>query len=356
MSRPKHTFPTNTHTVYQTDVPDTFRAVPGDAILRLATDAQQVPPGVLDAEMERAVTAWVMARGERTLRLNGAERAVAPSDLDRPPGGAVRRVVSIAPSNAEIVGALGATDLLVGTESSSDYPPVVNTLPRVGPDLAVDVEQVAALEPDLVLASLSVPGMERNIAALEQAGLRYLVLAPRTIADIRADIRRVGEAIGYADAARGVVADMDERLQRLQAEAAEHAPVPVYLEWWPKPMFTPGHACWSNELIALAGGRNIFADLPGQSGEVTAEQVSAADPDVIFLSWCGVPFEKLNPQRVLQREGLTNVSAIRSGRVVPVDESLLGRPGPRVLEGVARMAEVIREARSGREAERSAAQ
>ena len=104
---------------------------------------------------------------------------------------------------------------------------------------------------------------------------------------------------------------------------------------------TPGGSCWSNELIDLAGGQNVFQHLPGQSGEVTVEQVVAADPEVIFISWCGVPWEKLDPAHVLAREGMEQVSAVRNGRVYPVDEALLGRPGPRVLDGLTRMAESI---------------
>jgi iron complex transport system substrate-binding protein len=106
-------------------------------------------------------------------------------------------------------------------------------------------------------------------------------------------------------------------------------------------MFTPGQACWSNELIALAGGRNVFAGRPGQSMEIPPEAVAAADPDVIIVAWCGVPFDKLNVDRVLRREGLESVSAVRSRRVYAVDESLLGRPGPRVIEGIEHIARAI---------------
>ncbi|HEX7927721.1 MAG TPA: ABC transporter substrate-binding protein, partial [bacterium] len=97
----------------------------------------------------------------------------------------------------------------------------------------------------------------------------------------------------------------------------------------------------SNELIALAGGRNVFAELAGQSGEVPPEAVAKADPEVIIVAWCGVPFDKLNVNRVLQREGLGGVSAVRTGRVHAVDESLLGRPGPRVIDGIEHIARAI---------------
>jgi iron complex transport system substrate-binding protein len=342
MGRPGYAFRTSQFTAYADDERGAYRLEPGSHRIALSVDRQVVPETIHSPELERAVTAWVIARGGRLLNLNGRERVVAPCDLDRSAQAAVRRLVSIAPSNAEIVGALGATALLVGCESSSDLPSAVLSLPRLGPDLAVDMEALAALQPDLVLASLTVPGMERNVTALERLGVPYLVLAPQSLADILSDIRRVGAAIGFADSAAQLVKNLEARLAELLAESAAGPPARVYLEWWPKPMFTPARACWSNELIRLAGGVNVFEDLAGQSAEIGAEQVASAGPDVIFVAWCGVPFGKLNVERVMRREGLEQVRAVRERRVYPIDESLLGRPGPRVIEGIEAMARAIR--------------
>jgi iron complex transport system substrate-binding protein len=344
MAKPDFAFRTASQTVRATEQAGVYRAEPAGALLRLAVERQEVPAALLDASMRRAVAAWVIARGGRTLHLNGERAAIRPEALERPPAGPVRRLVSIAPSNAEIVGALGAMQRLVGTESSSDFPPEVLRLPRLGPDLAVDLDALAALEPDLVLASLTVPGMERNVAGLDALGLPMLVTAPTCLADIRADIRRIGAALDAAERAAAVVATMDADLAALRAQARGRPPVRVFLEWWHEPMFTPGAACWSNELIEAAGGVNVFRALPGQSAQVEPDAVVAADPQVIFLAWCGVPFDKLRPERVLRRRELAGVSAIRAGRVYAVDESLLGRPGPRVVQGVAAMAAAIRAA------------
>ena len=344
MARPDFAFQTREHTVHAEGGPG-YRAEPGGTPLRLTLDGQSVPERLLTPEFERAVEAWVLARGGRTLNLNGGSRPIAPEHLDRPAPRPVRRLISIAPSNAEIVGALDAADLLVGVESSSDFPPEVARLPKLGPDLHVDLDALAKLAPDLVLASLSVPGMERNVAGLERIGVPYLVLAPQSLADIRADIRRVGAALGREERAREVVAAMDRQLAELQRQTAGRTPVPVYLEWWPKPMFSPGAACWTNELIERAGGVNVFRERPGQSGEVQVEDVARADPEVILVAWCGVAFDKLNVQRVLARPGLESVRAVRNGRVVAIDESLLGRPGPRVAEGALHIARALATAR-----------
>lgn len=340
MARPDFAFQTREHTVYAEGGPG-YRVEPGGARLQLTLAGQSVPEGLLTPELERAVLAWLLARGGRTLRLNGGERPIGPELLDRPAAQPVRRLISIAPSNAEIVGALDAAHLLVAVESNSDFPPEVGRLPKLGPDLNVDLEAIEKLAPDLVLASLSVPGMERNVAGLERLGVPYLVLAPQSLADIRADILRVGAALGREQRARAVAAAMDAQLAELGRQTAGRAPVAVYLEWWPKPMFSPGAACWTNELIERAGGVNVFRARAGQSGEVQVEDVVRADPEVILVAWCGVPFDKLNVQRVLERPGLERVRAVRSGRVVAIDESLLGRPGPRVAEGARHIARAL---------------
>ncbi|MFI5399962.1 MAG: cobalamin-binding protein [SAR324 cluster bacterium] len=344
MARPDFAFRTGGQTVYPAGA-SVYRAEPAGAELRLTLESQDVPPELLNVEMERALMAWVMARGGRQLCLNGAVRPVRPDMLDRPAGGPVRRLVSIAPSNAEIVGALGAAGLLVAVESSSDFPPEICNLPRLGPDLAVDLDALARLKPDLVLASLSVPGMERNVAGLERLGVPYLVLAPQSVADIRADIARVGAALGYGERARHVSDRMETGLAELAPASGGRLPVPVYLEWWPKPMFSPGEACWTNELIERAGGRNVFRNRPGQSGEVQIHDVVRADPHVIVVAWCGVPLDKLDVRRVLTRHGLEGVSAVRQRHVVAIDESLLGRPGPRIVEGARQIAKAIAAAR-----------
>src|SRR5262249_34197920 len=152
MSRPDFAFQTQNLRVYA-EGGTAYRAEPGGHALHLSIEAQRVPQEALTPDMERAVTAWALARGGRTLNLNGVVRPITPQSLDRPPllGKPVRRLVSIAPSNAEIVGALDATGLLIAVESSSDFPPEVNGLPKLGPDLNVDLETLAALQPDLVL-------------------------------------------------------------------------------------------------------------------------------------------------------------------------------------------------------------
>src|SRR5271156_2681395 len=122
--------------------------------------------------------------------------------------------------------------MLVGVDDHSDYPvEVVRDLPRIGPDLAVDVEHVKRLDPDLVLSSLTVPGHEKIIEALEAARLPLLVVEPTSLEDVYTDIERIAQALGVGSRGRELVVQM-----RAQAAdiAAMHAPRPsIPVEWWP---------------------------------------------------------------------------------------------------------------------------
>ena len=256
------------------------------------------------------------------------------------------RIVSLAPSNTEIAFALGLGEHVVGVDDHSDYPPEVAGLPRVGPDLCVDVDRVAALRPDLVLASLSVPGMERNVEALRQRGLPYLVLDPRRWPEVLASIEAVAAATGREERGRALVHHLQARAaavrRRMAALAARRRrPWRLYLEWWPRPLITPGRQSWFTDMAELVGGQNIFADLDRTSGVVEPETVVAREPDVILLCWCGTLQGHMDPGRVAVRPGWNRLEAVARGRIVPLPEALFGRPGPRLVEGLERLAALL---------------
>jgi ABC-type Fe3+-hydroxamate transport system substrate-binding protein len=306
-----------------------------------------------DPDLVHAVSAWLIARGARILNLRRAEDhqpiaagPIGPEQLGvSPKSSFAGPLISICPSNAEAIWALGCFDRVIACEDSSDFPPEVEGLERLGPDLGPDLDRIAALlegKPGaLVVSSLSVPGMERNVTGLRARGIPQIVLAPRSIGDVLAELERLGRALGVEPRASTVVAEMREQIAALRA-AADGRAARVYLEWWPRPMFTPGADCYSNELIALAGGVNVFGERPGSSLQIEPEELLAADPEVCFVSWCGVAADKLDVRRLIERPGLETLSAAQAGRVFPIDERFSGRPGPRMLEAARMMAEHIR--------------
>ena len=243
------------------------------------------------------------------------------------------RVVSHTCSNTEIVCALGCAEMLVGVDDHSDYPvEVVSNLPRIGPDLGVDVERVKRLEPDVVLTSLTVPGHEKIIEALAAARLPLLVVEPKSLMDVFADVERIACALGVDERGR-------ELTNQMRAETLDDAKVPgvrpaILVEWWPKPVIVPGRHSWVSDMITLAGGVNPWAQRDCKSTPITDEDVIAAAPDAIVLSWCGVKPEKVRPDVVQKRVAWHHVPAVAKGRIYCVPEAWMGRPGPRLLEGL----------------------
>lgn len=275
------------------------------------------------------------------------------------------RIVSLACSNTEIVCALGCEHLLVGVDDHSDYPPaVVDPLPKVGPDLEIDVDRVAALEPDLVLATLTVPGHEKVVERLEAAGLPYIAPEPVSLEDVYRDIRDIGSRLGVPERAEALVAEMraefgtssgagasdhpEVRTENdpTRAEDEGHRPT-ILIQWWPKPVITPGKQSWATDVIEAAGGRAVLAGENLKSRPMTDEEVAERSPDAVVLSWCGVHPSKYRPDVVLRNEAWADLPFVRDGRVFCIGEPYLGRPGPRLVEGVRRMRQVVRELQTG---------
>jgi iron complex transport system substrate-binding protein len=248
------------------------------------------------------------------------------------------RVVSLTCSNTEIVCALGAEQVLVGVDDHSDYPAdVVSRLPRVGPDLQIDVGRVAALRPDLVLASLTVPGHEHVVEALERAKLPFIAPEPRSLLDVYADIRLIAAQLGVVARAEALIAGLSAELD----VAAAPTGLRLLVEWWPKPVIAPCRESWANELVTLAGAINPVGDRPRKSQPITDEEAASLRPDISVISWCGVRTEKYRPDVVLRRPAWQGLELVQRRRVYPVPEAWLGRPGPRLALGLRALREIV---------------
>ncbi len=253
------------------------------------------------------------------------------------------RVVSHTCSNTEIVCALGCEHLLVGVDDHSDYPvDVVSDLTRVGPDLELHVEAVKALEPDLVLTSLTIPGHEKNLANLQAADLPLLVCAPKSLVDVANDMRRIGEALGVPERGADLAADFERALTPSHQDGRRPN---ILVEWWPKPVIVPGAKSWVTQLLELAGGSNPLGGEDVESRPVTDDEVSAMQPDAVVMSWCGVEEHNYRPDIVRRRESWHALPALRNNRIYPVTEAWLGRPGPRLIQGLHALRAIVDEIR-----------
>ena len=249
------------------------------------------------------------------------------------------RIVSLCPSNTELCAFLGITDQLVGVDDFSDWPEHVKTLPQLGPDLSIDMNKVAELNPDLILASLSVPGMEKNIEALDRLGLSYTVLNPNSLDDICNDIVTLGELTNKREKATSLSQRFRNVLKEYKdiSESIECKPE-IYWEWWPKPIFTPGQTNWLTEISELAGARNCFRDVELASVQTDWNDVVNRKPDHICLAWVGVRKNKVNPAIVKKREGWEKLNDCP---IHVLEEWLYCRPSPRLLTGLIKLASIL---------------
>lgn len=247
------------------------------------------------------------------------------------------RLVSLTASNTEILWALGALDWLVGVDDHSDFPEEVRGLPRVGPDLDVDLGRVEALKPDLVLASLSVPGMERVVEGLEKRRIPHLVLDPESLEDVFRDILTVAEALGLPHRGHQVVGAMRYTMAQARRGLPRwERPPKVLVEWWPRPVIAAGKRSWLTGMLAFLGAENALSD-EVRSRPLSEEELEALSPQVWILSWCGA--KRIRPEVALRRP--LRVPALEAGQVYAIPEAYLGRPGPRLAEGVRRLSEAL---------------
>ncbi|MGM9925532.1 MAG: cobalamin-binding protein [Bacillus sp. (in: firmicutes)] len=252
------------------------------------------------------------------------------------------KLISLCPSNTELCANLQIEDLLVAVDDYSDYPACVRHLPKLGPDLSINMEAVEAFKPDLVLASLSVPGMEKNVSELQKRGIPHLVLNPNSLQEIADDLLIVGEAVGIADRAKEKASLFLEEIEKYrQISNTIIEKKTLYWEWWPSPLFTPGGKNWLTEVSKLAGGQNIFEDVDLASVQVEQQDVIKRNPDHILLAWVGVAQQRIKPELVLKRAGWNSITAIQQNQITVMEEHLYCRPSPRLLEGIKQLAHLL---------------
>ena len=253
-----------------------------------------------------------------------------------------QRIVSLSPGLTEITFALGANARLIAVDSYSDYPPEAKSIqPRLTTYPTPSIETIVSLKPDLVL---SLAERDEDLAQLRRQGIPVLKLFPKDFDATVSAIQGLGRLYGASDAGDAIAQDMTSRRDAVVAAVAD-APRPrVYEELDasdPDKPFVAGPNGFYGELIDLAGGTNIFADLPGDVGQVGAETIVNRDPEVIVLTDTDLPFNPVTVDSVAARPGWESVSAIKSGAIYAVAASLYSTPGPRLIQGLEDLAKLL---------------
>jgi len=243
-----------------------------------------------------------------------------------------RRIVSLAPSNTEILFALGLGDRVVGVTEYCNYPPETEGKEKIGGFNTPDLERIVALAPDLVLAS----GIHEKevIPGLEEMGLTAFALEPEGLADIVESVRVVGAITGRETAAAEIAAQMESRLEAITDETKDVERTPrVFYVTWHDPLWSVGSGNMIHELIEKAGGENIFQDVTGHT-VVDLEAVLLRDPEVI-IACSGHGEAGDRPFGWVKQEARLGVTAARrDNRVYEVDGDLVSRPGPRAVDAL----------------------
>lgn len=246
-----------------------------------------------------------------------------------------RRIVSIAPSNTEILFALGLGDRVVGVDDMTDYPPEATAKPRVGSYVEPNLEQLVAAEPDLVLAAGIHAGTV--LSELESFGLPTVVVEPENLEEVFAGIGLVGRIAGEPARAERLVCELAARVEAVEAAVAGGPRPRVFFELSPD-LYTAGPDSFIDDLIERAGGENVAAGAAEMWPQLSAEAVVAADPEVVLLA---DHVAGITPEQVAARPGWQNVAAVAQGRVSPIDPDLVARPGPRVVDGLEAIARAL---------------
>ena len=251
-----------------------------------------------------------------------------------------RRVISLGPHLTELAYAAGGGGAMVGAIRFSDFPAAAKSLPIVGDAHAIDFERIVQLKPDLVLVWGS--GLnERHKARLRSLGLTVFESEIRRAQGIPDTLRRLGTLLGHAGAAEAAARRFETQWQALAERHRGKAPVRVFWQLWHEPLMTINREHLISEAMRACGGANVFADLPLLTPTVSWEATVAADPQLIAGS--GRKEDAGRDFAAWRR--FTTVSAVRQQRFASIDGDLIGRMGPRFVEGAAGLCEAIEGAR-----------
>lgn len=257
--------------------------------------------------------------------------------LDEP----AQRIVSLAPSNTEIVFAIGAGETLVGRDELSDYPPEAQSVTSIGQTYGeLNTEAIVSLEPDLVLAASITDST--HIEALEDLGLTvFMVANPQEFEGLYENLRTVGTLTGHEEGAEALVENLQDRVAAVRTVVDGADPVSFFYEIDASDVnapWTTGTGTFTHRILTTAGGENIAADLESWA-QISLEEIIVRDPEVIIFG--SGPFVPTTVDSLKERPGWGQLTAVQEDRVYEINTDLLDLPGPRLVDGLERAAEIL---------------
>ena len=251
-----------------------------------------------------------------------------------------QRIISLAPSNTEVLFFLGLGDRVVGVTTYCDYPEAAKVIPKIGGFKDPSLEKVVALKPDLVFAT----GMHAQlIKQLEDAGLTVLVIKPNTIDGIFNSFKTIAKAAGEENKAAALTKGLQDRVDAVNKKIAtipDNQRPAVYYEMWYEPLMSVGKNTLISETIKLAGGKSITADLAEQYPQISEEVIIEKNPDVLINSY-GHDAKKVTPEEIAARKGWNELSFVKNNRIYTIESDCLTIAGPRIVDGLEKMAQCL---------------
>jgi len=246
-------------------------------------------------------------------------------------------IVALSPASVEILFAIGAGDQVSAVSDLTDFPAQAVDLPKVGgfDGKTLSMEKIMGFKPDLVYLT---DGMHNFlIQELEANDIAYYVSKASSIAAVEGEIIDLGKITGHEKEAKILVTEMKQKLASFGDSNDEEKPS-VYYEVWNAPYMSAGSTSFINDVISCAGAANIFADLTEAYPIVSEETIIARDPDVILLT----ASSGLTLQSMADRPAWSDLKAVKNNKVFVIDDNLYSRPGPRIVDAVLNLEELIK--------------
>lgn len=252
-----------------------------------------------------------------------------------------QKIVSLAPSNTEILFAVGAGEQVIGRDDFSNYPSEAGAVQSVGGSSGYNLEKITELQPDLVLAAeINSP---EDVKALEDLGITVFYLSnPVEFEGMYENLRTVARLTGHIETTEELITSLNNRVEFVSGKVsgAETRPVVFYELDGTDPIkpWTSGPGTFITLLIEMAGGSSIGAELDLPWAQISQEQLILKNPDIILL---GDAQWGTTPEMVAARPGWGDIKAVREGKVIPFNDDLVSRPGPRLVDGLEELARAI---------------
>jgi iron complex transport system substrate-binding protein len=258
-----------------------------------------------------------------------------------------QRVISLAPHVTELLYAAGGGAKIVGAVSYSDYPPEAKQLPRVGDNKALDLERIIALKPDLIVVWRH-GNAQRQLDRLREMHVPLFFSEPHHLDDVATSLTRLGQLLGTSPSADAAAAAYRQDIARLRTQYAGRPPVSVFYQVWDQPLMTLNGEHMVSDVIALCGGRNVFAKLEPLAPTVSTEAVLAANPEAIFTAAPGATKPDTTLPQLDTWRAWPSLKAVANNNLFAIDGDLINRPAPRIAQGAKQMCEDLDLARSRR--------